>query len=85
MDYLGFPGDSDYKKICLQYKRPGFDPWIWTIPWRREWLPNPVFLTGEFRGHGSLAGYNPWGHFHFFSELPTNYVKWDNVIKVSYT
>ena len=32
------------------------------IPWRREWLPTPVFLPGEFHGHRSLAGYSPWGH-----------------------
>ena len=31
-------------------------------PWRREWLPIPVFLPGEFHGMGSLAGYTPWGH-----------------------
>ena len=22
----------------------GFDPWVRKIPWRREWLPTPVFL-----------------------------------------
>jgi len=21
----------------------GFDPWVGKIPWRREWLPPPVF------------------------------------------
>ena len=26
-------------------------------PWRREWLPIPVFLLGEFHGQRSLAGY----------------------------
>ena len=29
-----------------QCKRPGFDPWVGKIPWRREWLPTPVFLPG---------------------------------------
>ena len=23
--------------------RPGFNPWVGTIPWRRERLPTPVF------------------------------------------
>ena len=32
------------------------------IPWRREWLPIPVFWPGEFHGHKSLVGYSPWGH-----------------------
>ena len=31
-------------------------------PWRREWLPTPVFLPGEFRGQRSLEGYSPWRH-----------------------
>ena len=36
----------------------------WTqrvIPWRREWIPSPVFRPGEFDGQRSLAGYSPWG------------------------
>ena len=33
----------------------------WELPWRREWLPTPVFLPGEFHGQRSLAGYSPWG------------------------
>ena len=37
------------------------DPWVGKIPWRREWLPTPIFLLGEFRGQRSLAGYSPWG------------------------
>ena len=32
------------------------------IPWRREWLPIPVFLRGEFHRQRSLAGCSPWGH-----------------------
>ena len=32
------------------------------IPWRREWLPTPVFLPGEFHGQRSLVGYSPWSH-----------------------
>jgi len=26
----------------------GFDPWVWKIPWKREWLPTAEFLLGEF-------------------------------------
>ena len=36
-------------------------PGLGKIPWRREWLPTPVFLPGEFHGQRSLAGYVPWG------------------------
>ena len=31
-------------------------------PWRREWVPTPVFLPGEFHGQRSLVGYSPWAH-----------------------
>ena len=48
--------------ICLQCRRPGFDPWIGKTPWRKEWLLFPVFLPREFRGQRSLMGYSPWGH-----------------------
>ena len=34
--------------------------WVGKIPWRREWLPTPVFLPGEFHGQRSLDGYCPW-------------------------
>ena len=30
--------------------------------WRREWLPTPIFLPGEFHRQGNLAGYSPWDH-----------------------
>ena len=38
-------------------RRPGFSPWVGKIPWKREWLPIPVFLPGKFHGQRSLAGY----------------------------
>ena len=34
----------------------GFDPWVRKIPWRREWLPTPVFLPGESHRQRSLVG-----------------------------
>ena len=40
----------------------GFDPWVRQIPWRREWLPTPVFLPGGFHGQRSLVGNSPWDH-----------------------
>ena len=30
----------------LQCRRPGFDPWVWKIPWRRKWQSS--ILTWEF-------------------------------------
>ena len=50
------------KKIYLQCRRPGFDPWVGKIPWRRAWQRTPVFLPGEPHGQRNLVGYSPWGH-----------------------
>ena len=47
--------------MCLPCGRPGFNLWVGKIPWRREWLPTPVFCPGEFRGQRSLAGCSPRG------------------------
>ena len=33
--------------MCLQCRRPGFEPWVRKIPWKRAWQPTPVFLPGE--------------------------------------
>ena len=38
-------------KNCLQCRRPGFDPWVGKILWRRERLPTPVFWPMD----------SPWG------------------------
>ena len=43
-------------------KETWFDLWVGKIPWRKKWLPTPVFLPGEFHGQRSLAGYGSWGH-----------------------
>ena len=48
-------------KNMLALWRFGFNLWVEKIPWRREWLPTPVFLLGESYVQRSLAGYSPWG------------------------
>ena len=57
---LGLPWWLRQYRICLLCRRPEFDPWVGKIPWRREWLPTPVFLPGESHGQGSRVGYSPW-------------------------
>ena len=59
---LLFPGGSVDKRVCQQFRRPRFNPWVGKIPWRRKSQPTPVFLPGEFHGQRSLAGCSPWGH-----------------------
>ena len=59
-----FPAGTSGKEPACQgrrCKRPGFDPWVRKIPWKRAWQLTPVFLLGESHGHGGLVGYSPWG------------------------
>ena len=60
--YMGLPWWLRQWRICLQQRRPRFNPWARKIPRRREWQPTPVFLPGEFHGQRSLVGCSPWGH-----------------------
>ena len=46
-----------WQRICLQCRKPGFDPWVGKIPRRRERLPTLVFWPGEFHGL-----YSPLSH-----------------------
>ena len=41
-------------------RRPGFDPWVRKICWRRKWQLTPVFLPRKSHGWKSLVGYSPW-------------------------
>ena len=61
---LNFPGGPTGKEPacqCRRCKRCRFDPWVGKIPWKRAWLPTPVFLPGESHGQRDLVGYSPWG------------------------
>ena len=58
----GFPGGSDGKASAYNAGRPGFDPWVGKILWRRKWQSTPVLLPGKSHGQRSLVGYSLWGH-----------------------
>ena len=60
---IGYPLHNSWASLAAQLvknppwrRRPGFDPWVGKIPWRRERLSIPVFWSGEFHGL-----YSPWG------------------------
>ena len=57
----GLPWWLRQSSVCLQCRRPGFNPWVGKISWRRKWQSTPVFLPGKSHGRKSLLGYNPWG------------------------
>ena len=48
-------------KRLLQCGRPGFNPWVGKISWRRKWQPTLVFLPGKSHRCRSLVGYSSWG------------------------
>ena len=65
-----YPGEGNGHTLlysCLENSRDRRAWWatvhgVAKIPWRREWLPTPVFLPGEYHGQKSLVGYSSWGH-----------------------
>ena len=48
-------------RLCPHCRRPRFYRWVRMIPWRKDWLPTPVFLPGEFHGQRRLEGSSSWG------------------------
>ena len=82
----GFPGLWWFRRLSvyLQCRRPGFDPWVRKIPWRKKWQSTPVLLPGKSHGQRSLVGYSPWCrkesdttellHFHLNFYTKTTYV-----------
>ena len=62
MSFLGVASGKEPICQCRRHKRPGFEPWVGKIPWRRAWQPTPIFFSGEFHGQGSLACNSPWSH-----------------------
>ena len=69
MSSKGFPNSSVGKESACQFRRCGFHSWVRKIPWRRKWLPTPVFLPGKSHGQMSLVGYSLWGHKKFRQDL----------------
>ena len=49
------------KGLCLQHRRPRFDPWVRKIPLSKKCQPTPVFLPRESHEQRSLVGYSLWG------------------------
>ena len=59
-----------YRQVALVVKEPAcqcrrqdvsFNPWVGKIPWRRAWLPTPVFFPGDSHGQRGQVGYCPLG------------------------
>ena len=52
------------------------ETWVQSLrgedPWKREWLPTPVFLPGEFHGQRSLVRCSRWGRQRVRYDWVTN-------------
>ena len=56
----GLPWCLRWERNCLQCRGPRFNACDRKITWRRECLPTPVFLPGEFHGQRMLdKGHDP--------------------------
>ena len=69
-------------RICLQFGRHDFDPWVGKIPWQRAWQPAPVFLPREFpwieepgrlQSMGSQRVRHDWVTKHSTAQYSTEY------------
>ena len=45
-------------RICLQCRRPRFNPWVGKMPWRRDRLSSPVFLGFPGGSDGKESAHN---------------------------
>ena len=61
---IGYPVQYSWTSLVAQMVKnlpamnpgkPGFEPWVGKIPWRRAWQLTPVFLPGEYHGQRSLT------------------------------
>ena len=72
---VGFPSGTSGKEPtcqCRRHKRPGFDPWVRKMPWRKLWQHTSVFLPGEFHGWGAW-----WSTVHGVQRVGFN---WNDLV-----
>ena len=60
INVVGLPWWLRQWRIHLYCRKPGFDPKVGKMPWRRECQLTPVFLPGEFYGQRSLVAAVDW-------------------------
>ena len=60
LHFTSVPNASHSKESACNTGDQGSIPGSGRFPWRREWLPSPVFLPGEFHGQRNLSSCSPW-------------------------
>ena len=57
---VGLPWWLSGKEFTCQCRKPGIkpglDPWVQKIPWRRKWQPIPVSLPGKSHRQAIVDG-----------------------------
>ena len=72
-----------WQRVCLRCRRPGFDPWVGKIPWRRAWQSTSFFLPAEppwteKPGDGHNWATNTHTHIHIQTYPPVLSVSYDS-------
>ena len=76
--FNGFSWWLRWQRICLQCGRPGFDPWVGQIPWRKAMMTHSSILTwrlhwaeeaGGLQSTGSQRVRHAWVNETWFSLL----------------
>ena len=67
--YNEFPGGSDSEVSAYQCGRPGFNPWVGKISWRRKWQLTSVFLPGKIPWTEEPVGYTLQGVAKSWTQL----------------
>ena len=60
---IGYPLQFSWASLVVQMVKnlsAVQETWVGKIPWRRAWLPIPVFLPGESHGRKCLVVCSPW-------------------------
>ena len=64
----GLPLWLSWERICLQCRRPWFDPWVGKIPWRRKGYPlqySGLEISMDRIFHGVVKSWTQLSDFHF--------------------
>ena len=69
------------KESACNAGRPGFDPWIGKIPWRRAWQSTPVFLSfpGVSDGKESICNVGDLDSIPGFWRSPGGGSSWSGI------
>ena len=70
---LGLPWWAQTIKNPPVMRRPGLDPWVGKILWRKVWQPTPVFLPGESPWAEEPGGLQSMGSHRVTHEWVTKY------------